>query len=289
MEKGIVFGTYDKQELDAQYNNRERVAGTQQWIEKWTAQSAVTRNARGGTYDIAYGDHPAETLDIFPAAEPDAPVTIFVHGGYWHLLDKSDFSYVANGFVPHGVTTVIINYALAPGVDMDDIVRQVRAAVSWTYLNAHHFGADRERIHVSGHSAGGHLVAMLLATDWPRADFDLPGNVVKAGAAISGLFDLEPIRLCYLNEVLGMDEAMAVRNSPVHLAYPVEAPLLIAVGGLESEEYHRQAHVMEAVWRDHDYPVTMMAPPGLDHFSIADGLGVPDSTIVEAQLPYIPG
>lgn len=286
MEKRI-FGTYDRNELDVQYNNRQRFPDYVTYFGKWADESARTRESLSGELDVAYGEHTKETLDIFPAGETNAPINLFIHGGYWQSLDKSDFSYVARGFVPHGVTTIVINYALAPDDGMDEIVRQNRAAVAWTWKNAEAFGADRERILVSGHSAGGHLVAMLLATDWTALIPGLPPDVVKAGCAISGLFDLEPIRLCYLNEVLGMDDAVAARNSPVRLNYPVVAPLLIAVGALESDEYHRQAHAMETVWRNLGYPTETMVAPDLDHFTIADRLGSPDSEIVQAQLPHV--
>ena len=287
MGKQVVFGPYDREELDVQYNNRERFPDCTYYFGKWADESVRTRDSLPGELDVAYGEHPKETLDIFPAATTNAPVNLFVHGGYWQLFDKSDFSYVARGFVPRDVTTIVINYALAPDVGMDEIVRQNRAAVAWTWKNAQAFGADPERIHVSGHSAGGHLVAMLLATDWAAFASGLPPDIVKSGYAISGLFDLEPIRLCYLNEVLAMDEAVAARNSPVRLAYPVEAPLLIAVGALESEEYHRQARAMETVWQGLDYSMQMMVAPDLDHFTIADKLGSPDSDVVGAQLPLI--
>ena len=287
MGKQIVFGPYDREELDAQYNNRERFPDSTYYFGKWADESARARDSLPGELDVSYGEHPKETLDIFPAATTNAPLNLFVHGGYWQLFDKSDFSYVARGFVPHDVTTIVINYALAPDDGMDEIVRQNRAAVAWTWKNAHAFGADRERIHVSGHSAGGHLVAMLLATNWTAFASGLPRDIVKSGYAISGLFDLEPIRLSYLNEVLAMDEAVAARNSPVRLAYPVEAPLLIAVGALESEEYHRQAQAMETVWQDLGYPTQMTIEPDLDHFTIADKLGSPDSDVVRAQLPLI--
>jgi autotransporter passenger strand-loop-strand repeat protein len=137
------------------------------------------------TFDLSYGTHPGERLDIFPAQAAGAPVNIFVHGGYWHRLDKADFSFVARAFRPAGAATVVINYALMPSVDMDELVRQCRAAVAWTWLNAPSFGSDPDRLYVSGHSAGGHLTAMLLATDW--ASFGCPADVVKGGVAISGL------------------------------------------------------------------------------------------------------
>ena len=287
MKKRAIFGDYDRKELDAQYNNRERFPDYAAYFRKWADDSERTRESLAGKLDVSYGEHPKQTLDIFPADGTNAAINLFIHGGYWQSLDKSDFSYVARGFVPHNVTTIVINYALAPGDGMDEIVRQNRAAVAWTWKNAEAFGADRKRIHVSGHSAGGHLVAMLLATDWTDFAPGLPRDVVKTGCAISGLFDLEPIRLCYLNEVLGMDEAEAARNSPVRLSYPVPAALVIAVGALESDEYHRQAHAMETVWRNLGYPTEVMDAADLDHFTIADRLGLPDSEIVQAQLPRI--
>ncbi len=280
----VMFGDYTRQALDLQYNNRLRVPEYQTWFRTWAETSEETRHTLSCSTDIAYGQHPAETLDIFPAMQANAPANLFVHGGYWQSLDKSGFSYVARGFVPHGITTVVVNYALAPDASMDEIVRQNRASVAWLWNNAAELGIDRNRIHVSGHSAGGHLVAMLLATDWPRFAPGLARDVVRSGHAMSGLFDLEPIRLCYLNEVLGMDATEARRNSPVLIDYPRSTPLLISLGALESDEYHRQVRAMEKVWRDRDYPTRTLIADDHNHFTIADRLGDPESDIVAAQL-----
>ena len=167
---------------------------------------------------------------------------------------------------------------------MDEIVRQARAAVAWLWQNAASLGADQDRIYACGHSAGGHLVAVLLATDWPAFSEGLPADVLKGGCAISGVFELEPVRLTYLNDVLGMDEDVAARNSPLSLTYSVRAPLLIVLGGLESEEYHRQSQAMADLWRGHGYPTDMIVPPELDHFSIVDQLIEPGSDLVRALL-----
>lgn len=182
------------------------------------------------------------------------------------------------------MTSAVINYALAPDYGMGEIVRQARAAVAWLWRNASSLGADRDRIYATGHSAGGHLVTMLLATDWPGFSEDLPADVLKGGCAISGIFDLEPIRRTYLNDVLGMDEETAARNRPLNLTYPVAAPLQIVLGGLESEEYHRQSRAMADLWRGLGYPTELIAPPELDHFSIVDRLDEPHSPLVKAQL-----
>ena len=199
-------------------------------------------------------------------------------------LDKSDFSYVARGFVRHGITTVVVNYALAPDASMDEIVRQNRAAAAWVWRNAASFGGDSSRIHALGQSAGGHLAAMLLATDWPAFGVGLPADLVKSAVSISGIYDLEPIRLCYLNDKLGMDESEAQRNSPVAQRYPVSAPLMLVSGDIESDEYERQAGDMAAVWEAHGYPLSRLELPGYNHFTMADQLRDPDSELTRAVM-----
>ncbi len=262
-----IFREYDREALDREYNNRAKVADSARHLAWYASESAAARAALPGRLDVPYGSSPAETLDVFPAAVPGpAPVQVFVHGGYWRALDKSDFSFVARAFHLEA-TVAVINYGLIPAVDMDELVRQCRAALGWVYRNARVFGGDPERIFVSGHSAGGHLVAMSMATDW-RAFAGLPADLVKGGAAVSGLYDLEPIRLCYLNDTLKLEPAAARRSSPVELAPVRSGPLLLAVGGLEGPEYHRQTEDLARAWRARSVACTIMDMPGLDHFSI---------------------
>jgi arylformamidase len=280
-----VFRGYDQAALDREYNNRGKVPAAAEHLAWFPAASAATRATLACRLDLAYGPHPGETLDVFPTAGPrPAPLQVFVHGGYWHLLDKADFSYVARAFQPAGATTAVINYALIPSVDMDELVRQCRAAVAWLYRHAAELGADPARLHVSGHSAGGHLTAMLMATDWP-AFADLPPGVVKGGAGISGLYDLEPIRLSYLNARLGLDAEAVRRNSPVHHVPPrAGGPLLLAVGGLEGPEYHRQTAELAEAWQRHGLPVEVLDLAGHDHFSIVRELDRPTTPLARAIL-----
>jgi arylformamidase len=285
---GAVWRDYDQAALDAQYNNRKRFPDHVDRFKAWAQWSAAARAALAGDLDLAFGGHPSERLDVFPAAQAGAPLYVFIHGGYWYSLDKSDFSYVACGMVPHGVTTVINNFVLAPHADMDEIVRQNRAALAWLWRNASALGADRNSIYVTGHSAGGHLAAMLLATDWRRFGDDLPPDLVKGACAISGLFELEPIRLAYLNQTLQLTPEMAARNSPSLLDYPRSAPLFLVVGEDESAEYHRQSEHMAAKWRDLGYPCDYLVPRGLDHFAIVDCLIDPGADLVTRQLARIP-
>jgi len=280
-----IFLGYDQAALDREYNNRAKVANAAEYLARYPAESARARDELPARLDLRYGPAPGETLDLFlPAGGGPAPVHVFVHGGYWRSLGKADFSFVARGLQPAGVLVAVIDYALIPAVDMDELVRQVRAAVVWLHQNAAAFGGDPGRITVSGHSAGGHLVAMLMSTDWGQFA-ELPADVVTAGCGISGLYDLEPIRLSYLNETLALTPETARRNSPVHVV-PAAAggPLLLAVGALEGDEYHRQTESLAAAWRRRGHEVEVLDMAGHDHFSIITELGRPDTPLSRALL-----
>jgi len=276
-----IFRGHDRAALDAQYDNRAKVADAAERLARFAEASARTRAHLECTLDVAFGAHPGETLDVFPAGA-GAPVQLFVHGGYWRALDKRDHSFVARAFVPAGIATVVVNYALMPGVSMDELVRQVQASVAWTWRNAGSFGGDRERLFVSGHSAGGHLVARLMATDWRGFGADLPEHPIRGGTGISGLYDLEPIRLCFLNDELALDAATVRRHSPVGLARTCPGPLLLPVGGEEGPEYLRQTGALVDAWRGHGEPPCAMVMDGHDHFSIVAELERPDSELARA-------
>ena len=216
-----IYRAYDQQGLDRQYRVTEQVPDFADTFAELDALSDRAAEALDCELDVAYGDGPAEKLDIFRVRGQGAPIHVFIHGGYWRAFDKSGHRFVAVPLVGAGVATVLPNYDLCPNVTMDDIVRQNRAAIAWTYKNAERFGGDRDRIYVSGHSAGGHLTGMMMSTDWTR--YGLPADAIKGGVAISGLHDLEPIRLCFLNEDVRLDPDMAHRNSPIH-NIPKSAP-----------------------------------------------------------------
>jgi arylformamidase len=279
-----VFRHYDQRALDAEYNNRAKVKDAPEWLARYDRESRLARAELACRLDLAYGAHAGERLDVFPAGgSRPAPVHVFVHGGYWHRLDKADFSFVARALVPAGVATVVVNYALIPSVDMDELVRQCRASIAWVHANAASFGGDPGRLFVSGHSAGGHLTAMLLATDW-RAVGGLPADVVKGGVAISGLYDLEPIRLSYLNEILKLSSATARKYSPVLLPPPREGRLVLAVGGNEGPEYHRQTTDLAGAWARAGFKSEVLDLPGLDHFSIMGEFGRPEGRVARVAL-----
>src|SRR5881409_4292760 len=268
-----VYRDYDQHALDAEYNNREKVKESADWLSRYAVASAEARAALDCRLDLAYGAHPGERLDVFPARGGPAPVHVFIHGGYWHLLDKSDSSFVARAVHPSGVAVVVINYALIPTVDLDELVRQCRASIVWVHRHAASFGGDPRRIFVSGHSAGAHLVAMLMSTDWGSEG--LPADVIKAGCGISGLYDLEPIRLCYLNDVLSLTPETARLHSPIHHPPSHAGPLLLPVGALEGPEYLRQSHALARVWSSRGLRCEAVEMAGHHHFSIIAELEEP--------------
>lgn len=277
----LVFRQYSREMLDREYDNQKKIADFKSYVAYCRNESEKARKDRKAWLDVAYGDRPSERLDIFPASHvASAPVEIYFHGGYWRLLDKSDFSYVANGFVDNGVTAVIVNYGLIPTVDMDELMRQCRAAVAWVFRHIAAYGGDPQRLHFSGHSAGAHIVAMLLATEWSKWASDLPKEIVRGATAVSGLYDLEPIRHSFLQDVLRLDQDHISRNSPARLQPVCSAPLLVTVGGDEGAEYLRQSRDLVEAWRTFPCHPEMLVLENENHFSIRDQLGDPESEMI---------
>ncbi|MBC7780790.1 MAG: alpha/beta hydrolase [Proteobacteria bacterium] len=279
-----VFRNYDQQALDAQYNNRARFPNFTEQFDQWTRWSVATRRTLPCRLDIVYGDDALERLDVFPAEGARNPIYVFLHGGYWYSLDKSHYSYVAEGMRPHGIVTAVTNFGLAPRCDMDTIVEHNRRSLAWLWRHATSFGGDPDRIYVCGHSAGGHLGLMLLGTDWADIGADLPHDLVKGVCAIGGIFDMEPIRLSFLNEKLHLTAEQARRNSPLLQRYPVCAPLSLVVAVDESAEFHRQSEQMRDLWSSLGYPVELMIPSDFDHFTVVNELGDPRCALVLHQL-----
>ena len=283
-----IYLDYDQAGLDAQYNNRLRWPDYKVHFANWRKWSEETCRKLPCHLDLAFGPAPMEKLDILPAGPSPsgelAPIVVFIHGGYWYSLDKADYSYVAEGMRPHGVATAVNNFGLAPDTGMDEIVRQNRAALAWLWRNARKYGADPDRIYVTGHSAGGHLAVMLLATDWPAFGEGLPKDLVKGACSIGGLFDMEAIRLSYLNKTLKMSREEAARNAPLLQRYPVSAPLSLVVAVDETPEYHRQSREMAALWKSLGYPVDLVVPQDVNHFDVVNQLRDPACDLVRLQL-----
>jgi len=224
--------------------------------ERFLRESALARAEFRMEADIAYGESAAETLDFFPAGA-GAPLLVFFHGGYWARRDKNEFSYIARGFVPHGIAIANVNYGLAPATPLREIVAQARRAVRFCRANHERFGTDPARLSVAGHSAGGHLAAMC-ALDGP----------VHAVASVSGLHDLEPVRNSFANDWLQLDAAEAAELSPISHA-PVPGCRLFATAGTnESDAFKAQGHALVDAWSPHGIAAEYEDSPDDDHFSI---------------------
>jgi arylformamidase len=258
--------------LDAQYNNRARVPeAATTLLPRWAQASALVRSRMTCALDLPYGDGPGATLDVFPARDSGSPILVFIHGGYWRALDKADHSFVAPAFVQAGAMVVVPNYALCPAVGIEHIALQTAQALAWVHRNAATYGGDVGRIVVVGHSAGGHLAAMLLACRWKTVGDDLPQRLVSAALSLSGLYDLEPMRQApSLQADLRLTPASVRRLSPAFFARP-RGPLAALVGADESEEFIRQNQLIRDQWGPSTVPVCD-ALPGLNHFTVLHDL-----------------
>ncbi len=265
--------------LDVQYNNRARIPEHPQLFARWDADSAAARAALTCHVDLRYGDGPNETLDVFPAARPGAPVLVFIHGGWWRSLDKAGHSFVAPAFVREGATVVLPNYALSPSVTIETIALQMAHALAWTWRHAAAHHGDPRRIVLVGHSAGGHLATMLLACDWRRVAPDLPVDLVTRALSISGLYELEPVRRTpFLKVDLRLTPAAVARLSPARFAAPRGRTLLAAAGALESEEFLRQNRLIQAAWGETVVP-RCEEVPGTNHLDVLHALARPDGVL----------
>ncbi len=217
-----------------------------------------------------------------------APLLVFIHGGYWRSLSKDDFSWVAPGYVARGIKVAVVDYGLAPHVPLETIVRQNLRALATMWLNAERLGIARDRIVVSGHSAGGHLTAMMLAARWSEYDPRLPPDLLHGGVAVSGLFDLEPIRHApYLNADLQLTLDRVAPLSPLYMTPASDAPLITAVGGDESDEFRRHTREIGIAWSTvlrEDVPL-----PGANHFTACERFATPGERLFEASVELLVG
>jgi arylformamidase len=288
--------------LDHQYNNRLRVPDFMtRHVQQWQSQSAHARLKQECTLDVAYGPTAAEKLDIFPGSTTRAAassgarspagssVLVFIHGGYWRSLGKIDHSFIAPAFTQRGVCVVVPDYALcsaAGSVTLEDIVLQMVRSLAWVYRNIARYGGDPSRITVAGHSAGGHLAAMLAACQWEQFDSALPQQLVRNAISISGLHDLAPIQSSpYLQTDLKLTRAQVQRCSPAYFAQP-RAPLAAVCGADESDEFQRQNRLIQTSWGKRWVSVAE-ALPGHNHFSMLETLVEPAGRTHQLAMQFL--
>lgn len=276
-----LYRNFDSQaQIDAQYNPSLALSPDEQPMQHFDAQARRARSELRCVLDVPYGPTLEETLDIFPADVPNAPVFVFIHGGYWRALSSKDFSGVALGLHALGITTVVINYALCPFVSIDEITRQARSATAWVLRNIALHGGDPSRVAIGGHSAGAHLSAMCLQTQWAR-DYGLAQDPLAGAVVFSGLYDLAPLRYSYLQPMIQLDDGVVRRNSPAFSVRPSTTPLWVTWGEAESSEFARQSQVYHEAWEAAGGKSLLLEQPGANHFSVIHGLEDPHSAVCQ--------
>jgi arylformamidase len=257
-------------DYETEYNNRARVPEHRSVIAGWARDAQAWRESGQNLFHtISYGPGMRNNIDLFPSRN-QGDIVVFIHGGYWQALDGSFFSHLATGLNAHGISVAIPSYDLCPQVSIDEIVDQMRMA-------ARELARLGRRLVVSGHSAGGHLAACLMATDWRSIDAVLPLDLVKAAYTISGLFDLGPLVKTSINKALGLDDAAARRASPLFWPAPSHGSLDAVVGGNESAEYFRQSRMIVDAWGHAGIETRFADVPGANHFTAIAPLADPTS------------
>lgn len=274
-----VYRGMTRHELDQEYDNVKKVPGFdfKAYLASLDAdnRSARERYASNLSQDVGFGPSKAETLDLF-VVNRGGPLHVFIHGGYWRMLHKNDFTYVAHGVLPHGVNLAIINYALIPTVSMGELVAQCRRSIQFLMRDGESLGIDPQRVSVSGHSAGGHLAAMMATCSFPQT--------LKSVCALSGIFDLAPIQQCFLNEVLSLSDQDIESYSPARLTPLHQGQLHILTGAQEGAEYERQAKTLHGAWSACRPAPTLEFAAEHNHFTLRAALADPASPITKAAL-----
>jgi arylformamidase len=270
-------------EYDLKYNPRLTVSNAPELLANWTKASAAVRNNADCVLDVPYGDAPTEKADIFRSVGKSQALMIFIHGGYWRALDKFDFSFIAPAFTRRGVTVLVPNYALCPAVTVEHIVKQMLQATAWAYRHRAKYGAAGNPVYVIGHSAGGHLTAMMLAAAWEIYAKDLPATVVSAGLSVSGVYDLtEIVRTPSINGDVRLTDADAIMASPINYTPSPAVRLYTAVGALENEGFHIQNRLIGDRWHAiHEIDVQC---EGANHFTVLDQLVDPAAELHQTAL-----
>jgi arylformamidase len=269
-------------DIESQYNPRKAVPDVEAFAERAASRSAATRASRRARLDLRYGASPLSTLDVFPADAPDAPLHVFLHGGYWRGRDKSDYSYVADALVPLGITTVVMNYDLCPAVELPDIVRQVREGFQWIHAHAGELGGRPETFTASGHSAGAHLIAAAL----PRRGEPVPAWAPRAGVLVSGIYELQPVLSISVNQEIRLRPEQVDAMSPMRHPPAAAVPLVVVAGGAETASWIGQSRDFAKACVAGGGQAAYVELPALHHYSIMTALERPGDTLARLIAAY---
>lgn len=276
----IVFGGYTQRELDAQYEQRTLVPDVAGYVNEWRRLSAQARARVACRCDVPYGPGSGERLDVYFPSSGNAPVHLHFHGGAWRMLCKDDVAYPAPLLTARGAVYVAVGFPLAAEAPLSEMVASARRALAWTHRHARELGGDEERIFLSGFSSGAHLAAMLLADDGWRASACVPNDAVRGAVLISGIYDLEPVRLSKRNDLLALDEAHVRALSPIRLLPAGDGPTVTVLWGAgELNEFRRQSRSFADAWAAAGNPAQAAELPQRNHFDMASDLGEEGSAV----------
>ncbi len=282
-----LYLDYTQEELDRQYEHRHFVSDIDDYIAAQKEESERVRAATAGRFDLAYGPGEDELLDIYLAkAAGPAPIVVFFHGGRWAMGSKTSNCESAAMYVAAGVHYISVNFSLLPSVTMDTLIRQCRDAITWLWANAGSFGGDKTRMFVHGKSSGAHVAAMMAITDW-AGGYGLPRDAIKGGLLVSGMYDLEPVRLTFRNEWLKLDPEGAARNSPILHVRADGCPLIIAAGSLETDEFRRQPRAFAEAWQAKGNDCLRLELEGRHHFTVNYDMNDPAGPLVAPFLGWM--
>ncbi|MGO8912336.1 MAG: alpha/beta hydrolase [Bradyrhizobium sp.] len=277
-ERGpTVWMDMDQVELDAAYNQTAYAPLINQILKRFATSSETTRARLGAPKRLAYGPTPIETLDLYPAKTPNAPIFIYIHGGAWLRGNARDYAYPADLFVNAGVNYIALDFiqAAAASGDIRAMAGQVRRAIAWVFKNAASFGGDTKRFYVGGHSSGGHLCGVALVTDWQK-DFGLPADMITGGLLMSGIYDLKPARLSGTRSAyIKFNDDMERSMSSMRQIDMLRAPITVSYGTYETPEFQRQSRDFAAAVKAAGKPVELIEAPNFNHFEMCESLGNP--------------
>ena len=283
----VILHGYTQEQLDIQYSPSNSVDDFDAYIEAYTSQSAAARDSLAGILNLQYADAPACNLDLFLPETNKPPLIVFFHGGFWQVLSKDEFSYPAVPLNHADIGYCSVNYTLAQTASLREIVDECRRAIAWLYENAESYGYDKNRIFLAGHSAGAHLAAMLVATDWSK--FGITEPFIKGTALISGVYELATIRQTYVNDVMALTDWEVEHLSPCNLPVRIDSPLEIIIGEDEADEFKRQS-LEYYTHTDHpDRHSQFTQLENYNHFDIMLDFAVADTSIGKRIFKLVHG
>ncbi|GAA4323468.1 alpha/beta hydrolase [Mucilaginibacter gynuensis] len=286
MKENRLYGKFETQnELDAEYDVEKAVPNFEEYISSYQKNSDQVRALLNKRISLPYGATKMETLTIYPADTPNAPVLLFIHGGYWRLGIGDDYDFVAAGPTKAGFTVVIITYALAPAVNIPEMTRQIRSSIAWTVKNIAAYNGNADQLYVAGHSAGAHLAAMALSTRW--ADYGLPMDIIKGMLLISGLYDLESVAQTFVQPAVRITAEHILWYSPIRLLKPGSIPVIVAWGDQETAAFKEQSANYSQALKSAGNPCSELIAPGKNHFSILNEFETANGLLTRAILSFI--